>query len=37
MRIENEAERSFYEIETAKQDGEFVLYRGNIILVYMNV
>ena len=37
MRIENEAERSFNEIETQKQDGEFVLYRGNMIPVYMNV
>lgn len=37
MRIENEAERSFYEIESAKQDGEFVLCSDNIIPVYMNV
>lgn len=37
MRIENEAERSFYEIESAKTGWEFVLCKGNIIQVYMNV
>ena len=28
---------AFMKLKRQKQDGEFVLYRGNIILVYMNV
>lgn len=37
MRIENEDERSFYEIESANQDGQFVLYKDNIIQACMSV